>query len=343
METPSNGVVVHIYCDVPVDDGTQPASKPYHHVTDYGRTYTALELCMQVAQELNIGSLAFNLFGLQAMEEPFHWLPPNGEIECCEDSCQNFRFSMRFRPPQSKMYQLATKIDEDAFKYFFLQCRHDFVNDRIHYKDGKLSQDRSLGLGVTDIVRYGRQYGKDSTYLTSKVNPKLFIPLSEKRVFKSIIDKKRLALNFKEPVEKELRECERKSLTDIKLRYIYEGIISYAPDYGIEEFSVAGNETLRVQPLDENSPGLICIQKNGSVHVSILFPYFVGLFCIVHWIANASLLSFPLQTKTHFATIKDMMTITVSYDKTTQGTQVLISRKSGMPKVCCLRTENLLQ
>ena len=45
----------------------------------------------------------------------------------------------------------------EAFEYFFLQVRDDFVNDVLQAMIKNLERERVLGLGVTDVHRFGKQ------------------------------------------------------------------------------------------------------------------------------------------------------------------------------------------
>ena len=264
----SSGVVVHVYRDVVCDGIIPQQGKPFYTFCDYGAIYSAEDLSSRVARELNIGSLSFYLFALASKEDPSLWLPPNAEIPCEEDTALHYVFRLRFLPPQQKVKQLGD-TDPEAFKYFFLQCRHDFVNDKIPYKDGDLSQDRSLGLGVIDMVRFGRENNKDLAFITTKLKPKLFIPVREKHIFRNILEKKRLNMNFRPQIEKEYLDCVKDSLTHIKIRYIYHGLLSNAPQYGMEQFDVQGEETMCVEPHSQTNPGLYSIKGTATVHVRL--------------------------------------------------------------------------
>jgi hypothetical protein len=259
----SQGIRIHVFHDVPVDSDTRPLAHDYQN---FGRIFTAEELCMDVARQLDIGSLAYHLFALQTIPEKASdtpvWLPANEQIECNEDECLHLQFRLRFLPPPDKMRLIASRVDEMAFNYFFLQCRQDFVDDRVKFKEGKLPQDKALGLAITDIVRFAKEHS--ITYISKRLSPRLFIPNSEKSAFKNIFGKMKLNLNFNPHIEKEMEDCEKMPLVQVKLRYIYDGLLVYAPNYCMEEYIAESGDILRIQPHNEKHPGLNIIDRNAT-------------------------------------------------------------------------------
>jgi len=258
----SSGIFVHMYGD---NEQTLP-------VDDFGSTFDAEKLCYMAVEKLEITPVLAPLFAL-ARPTPngrswYNWCPPNEKILCSEDCAQDFFLRVRFIPPESTIFRLP-QIDANMFSYLFQQIRSDFINDRIAYHD-KIGQENLLGLGVIDMVRYGKEHKINLTDLRN-LGPLDFIPASAKNKFKFFIDKKRLQMNFKPHLEQQHKQFEADTVVNTQLTYI-KGIADYAEHYGMETFKVtsscSGSEAIvaQVKPYDSKFPGLN-IYKGKVTHL----------------------------------------------------------------------------
>ena len=122
------GIVVKLYQDL--NSNAQDAGEPDVHADNYGKLYTAEELIILACKKRRIGPSGFYIFGLRESRDGGRWLPPNGKIECTENELKEYVLRIRFIPSLSGLPILGKECKE-AFNYFFLQCRHDFVKDNI--------------------------------------------------------------------------------------------------------------------------------------------------------------------------------------------------------------------
>ena len=223
---PEKGITVYYF-----NKGELPGKKEQLSIQTYGNTFTAEELCVNIAQTLNITPLAFHLFALATLDLSV-WLTPNEKIECSETTSVEYIFRIRVRPP--KIEQLMT-IDQEAFGYFYLQCRSDFVSENCVYQDS-VKQERQLGQGLIDMLGYGREANLSLEQL-NKLKPKWFIPANTKNMFKKLWDKQRLDVNMKAQLKMEYDKSEKDSVIDIKLRYI-KGFLEITQRYLVERFKI---------------------------------------------------------------------------------------------------------
>jgi len=250
----SNGIFVYMYGDV-----NCPNSEQTLVVQEFGKTFDAEQLCYMAVEKLEITPLVATLFALAHPSLDF-WCPPNEKIPCSEDCARDFVLRVRFIPPESVIVRLP-HIDGKMFNYLFQQIRNDFINDRIVYRDNTVGQEHLLGLGVIDMVRYGKQQNVNLTELRN-MGPRDFIPASAKSNFKFPWDKKRLQMNFKPHLDDQYKQYEADTVTNIQLTYI-KSIAGYAEHYGMETFRITTNfssafsqTVAQVKPYDKNFPGL---------------------------------------------------------------------------------------
>lgn len=269
LKTGYNGIVVHLYHDVDT-----PEAERYYLVQEYGQTFTAEKLCFVIATQRKISSLAFPLFALKRTDSEI-WLPPNESIECSASSSKEFIFRIRFVPPESRINTLGIS-DIRTFNYLFLQVRDDFIHDRIKYHENTIGQEHLLGIGVIDVVRFGKERAYDLVHL-QRQDLHSFIPNSTKGTFKYFWDKHRLKWTFKPHLEKEYSKYINETDLNIKLTYI-DGILSYAEHYGMEKFTTDGDsvgdnkEIIQVKPYDEQFPGLSIF--SGQVMQSFIICFY---------------------------------------------------------------------
>jgi len=271
----SNGIVVYMYHDVDCSDNDQTLV-----VQEFGKTFDAEQLCYTAAEKLEVTPYVATLFALAHPSLEF-FCPPNEKIICTEDCTREFVLRVRFIPPKSIIDKLP-HIDGKMFNYLFQQMRNDFINDRIVYRDRSLGQEYLLGLGVIDMVRYGKQHDINLAGLLN-LHPPNFIPASAKSKFKQFIGKKRLQWNFKPHLEKQYKQYETDTVVDTQRTYI-DGIANYAEHYGMETFSLTTNctsdstETVaEVKPHDEHFPGLSIVE--GKVIQLLCIFAFIPHFC----------------------------------------------------------------
>ena len=248
---PEKGITIHYF-----SKGELPGKKQQLSIQNYGGTYTAEQLCMDIAQTLNITPLAFHLFALATLDLSV-WLAPNEKIECSETTGVEYIFRIRVTPP--KIEQLMA-IDQEAFGYCYLQCRSDFVRENCVYQDS-VKQERQLGQGLIDMLCYGRE-AKLSLDQLNKLKPKLFIPANTKNMFRKVWDKQRLDVNMKAQLKMEHDKSEKDSVIDIKLRYI-KGFLEITQRYLVEEFKITADGAsvhIIVDIYREEQPGIYLAQ-----------------------------------------------------------------------------------
>lgn len=141
--------------------------------TDVGKIYVAEELCIKVVEHFSWNTMSVYLFALFDTEER-EWLPPDKAVHSQRGRTKRLKFRMRFIPALPKI----PSLDAKTLHYLYFQCRHDFVQDKIIYKKSKdIGQQHLLGLGVTDMVRHGKERGIDLEKLKN-MDPNDFIPVS---------------------------------------------------------------------------------------------------------------------------------------------------------------------
>ena len=228
-------------------------------IQSYGSTFTAEALCMEIAQSLSIASLTFQLFGL-ATPDLSIWLAANTKIECSRSRGAEYVFRIRVVPPQIKQLRV---VDPEAFAYFYLQCRSDFVNECFVYRDS-VKQERKLGQGLIDMLCHGREkeLGLDKL---SELKSKLFLPPSTKYVFKKITQKYRLQMNMKTQLEKEHSGSGDDSIDEIKMRYV-NGFLDITQRYLSETFTISADDgdsihTVLVNIYHDKRPGIYIVHN----------------------------------------------------------------------------------
>jgi len=271
---PVNGIFVRMYSDVncPQDDLI---------MQDFGNTFDAEQLCYMAVEKLELTPLVAPLFAL-AQPSLESWCPPNEKIDCSEDCAREFVLRVRFIPPLSVITKLS-HTNSKMFNYLFQQIRSDFINDRIGYQDKSIGQEYLLGLGVVDMVRYGKQHGINLTELRS-LGPQNFIPAGAKNKFRNLLDKQRLKMNFKPHLEDQYKQYESDSVVNVQLTYV-KGITEYAEHYGMETFRIESTYSrseptiVQVKPYDSEFPGLNIYK--GKVVQTVLRFYLLQLLCII--------------------------------------------------------------
>lgn len=226
---PSNGILVHMYGDVNCSDDDQTLI-----IQDFGEKFYAEQLCYMAVKNLELTPSVAPLFAL-AHHSLESWSPPNETVPCTEDCAREFVLRVRFIPSEKEINRLSS-ADNRMFNYLFQQIRSDFINDRIVYHGQLINQEHQLGLGVIDMVRYGKQHDIDLSDLRN-LPPQDFIPVCAKNNFKKFLDKHRLSLNFKRHLEKEYKQYETDTVVSAQLTYI-QSILRNAEHYGMETFEV---------------------------------------------------------------------------------------------------------
>lgn len=253
--SPETGIVIHYY-----SKGGLPGEKEKLVIKNYGSTFIAEQLCLDIARSLNIAPLTFHLFSLAKLDLSV-WLAPNTKIKCSEASGVEYVFRMRLVPLQ-KIDKLVA-IDQEAFTYFYLQCRNDFVSECFTYKDS-VKQERQLGQGLIDMLCYGREVNLSLDQL-DKLKPKSFIPTNTKHMFKRLWEKQRLETNMKTQLNAEYEKSERDSLNDIKLRYI-NGFLEIADKYLVDHFEISADDgtahTVLVDIYRDDQPGIYIVHNS---------------------------------------------------------------------------------
>ena len=274
---PLNGICVRMYGDVhyPQDDLI---------VREFGSTFDAEQLCYMAVEKLELTPLVAPLFAL-AHPSLESWYPPNEKFKCSDDCPREFVLRVRFIPPENVIVKLP-HTDSKMFNYLFQQIRSDFINDRIDYRDRSIGQEYLLGLGVVDMVRYGKQHGINLTELRN-LGPQDFIPAGAKSKFRNLIDKQRLKMNFKPHLEEQYKQYEADSVVSVQLTYI-KGIAEYAEHYGMESFRILSTYSrsepiiiVQVKPYDSEFPGLN-IYEGKVVHTVLHFFTCCSDFALIY-------------------------------------------------------------
>ena len=122
-----NGIVVKFYQDF--SSHAQETSKSGLHIKSYEKTFSAEQLIILACKERRIGPSGVYIFGLSEEGNGDRWILPNQKILCSTDRLQEFTLRIRFIPSLTGLNVLGRECKE-AFNYFFLQCRHDFVKEK---------------------------------------------------------------------------------------------------------------------------------------------------------------------------------------------------------------------
>ena len=259
------GIVIHLYTDI--DAPTNTATRVF---VARENPYSAEELCVEVAKKLRIGPKAFHCFALCTCDIKL-WLPPNERIDCNSDTRKDYVFRMRFIPTEDCLFGLMD-TDVCAYDYFYLQVRDDFVTGRVRYENvngKKITQAHLLGLGVIDMLRWGKEHDMDIKQMQkSAPKTKKFIPNSEKDSFRFPWDMKRLTFNFNNHLEKVYAECENHSAQLIKRRYM-KGFLNYVDEYCSEVFTLLDGRQVCINPHNVDYPGMFIVSPDGVSIVKI--------------------------------------------------------------------------
>jgi len=268
---PSNGISIYMY--LKSSDGEQTLI-----VNEFGRTYDAEELCYMAVEKLGISPLVAPLFAL-AYPLLESWCPPNEKILCSAECAHEFILRIRFIPPETVISKLS-RDERITFNYLFQQIRDDFINDYIVFTKS-IGQEHLLGLGVIDMVRYGKEQGINLSGLRN-LEPQDFIPASAKNKFKFFFDKKRLHMNFKPHLQKEYEQYENDTVVNIQLTYIKSIAVYSEQRYGVETFRITPETLVEVTPFDTKFPGLN-IREGKVMQSGCHFTCVAYLLCVQYY------------------------------------------------------------
>ncbi|XP_013399489.1 tyrosine-protein kinase JAK2 [Lingula anatina] len=255
MMQEEQGIFISLYSDCQEHDCLS--------FTTPSRKYTAEELCLIAAKKIGLSPITFHLFGLVTPDLHL-WLPPGKVLMVSDSSRQEYLFRLRFKLPfrvdSSNLWMLIRR-DLKAFHYYFLQCRHDFVNDVLKTRYGTtLSTSHNLGLAVLDMFRVGVQNKMTSAdQVLAKYGYKIFLPPSSLGGFNKLLDSVRLKKNFKDELDKlftDQSSIQAQNLTSIKHRYL-NGLFTRVAVYGSEFLQGKDpSENIWVDPHHETCPGI---------------------------------------------------------------------------------------
>lgn len=119
------------------------------HFAEKNRIYTCEHLRNIVAEQMGIMPMFVDLFGLFHLD--LKTLVPLGEkLQCGNGIVNEFILRMACRPLQldylfSNMYK--DTIETGACQYIFLQCRDDYMDDRVNF-DNKLIRDTAKNWAI---------------------------------------------------------------------------------------------------------------------------------------------------------------------------------------------------
>lgn len=213
---------------------------------------TAEDLCILISKGLGIGPVARHLFALRV--HPCNdncpiWLHPNVALA----SLDNLEFDFRMR------YRIATfsrlkKIDNNAFNYFFHQCKNDIIENKIPDIIYDKHRRALAGLGVTDMYR---------VILEKKVDVNVVRRDYKKYIPREVV--KHHSFFMKRPILESLSKIQNSGQNDpafVKSVYI-KRFEEMAPNYLTEEFKALTDEAgvvykinLSVNPFHKNLPGI---------------------------------------------------------------------------------------
>jgi len=270
-------------------------SRPVLDVMDFGRTFYAEELCYMAAEKLGITPLVVPLFAL-AHSSLKLWYPPNEKITCSEECAHEFILRIRFIPPESIIGKLPA-IDGRMFNYLYQQIRSDFINDHIVFTQS-VGLEHLLGLGVIDMVRYGKEHGKNLPSLRN-LDPQDFIPATARNKFKLFFEKKRLHMNFKPHLEEQHRQYEQDTIVNTQLTYV-KGVSDYSEHYGMETFRITQSDSrsaetvVEVKPYDAKFPGLNIYEDKVMWSCFYYLSAFSALCLVISFLEFLSLVIFKI-------------------------------------------------
>lgn len=233
-------------------------------------SYIAEELCFAVARHCHIGPATRHLFALRFLGagEPSSpggstWLSPCQTVTVVEGQRLQYEFRLRFRTPTVDRLQ----VDPSALDYYFHQIRSDFLAGSI--PDALKSQDKVLGLAVTDMLRVIKETGT-ARELVEK-DYKKYLP---RELMKNML----VTLGIRKAIRKPLLDVEQSDIdiVYIKAQYVRQ-VSELSSQYGCEEYVALVDEngqvmevTLQVHPIHPSQPGLRLLapgKKKSWIHV----------------------------------------------------------------------------
>ena len=317
------GIIVELYHD----EGTEPEGQRLT-VDNFDSVYTAEELCVDAAKKVQITPVSIHLFALVDCQLK-NWLSPNTEILCPRDKIVRYAFRMRFLPPvDERLLSRLQPRDQAAFKYLYLQFRDDFVHERLCYQERQ--QNRILGLGVVDMVRYAKEKGMGLPEL-KKQDPGPFIPaeiLRHSLKIGALFTKQRLKINIEPHLQEEWEEFkysdDDRGIAILKLRYILE-IKSLSQDFGVETFE-SKEGIVSIDPYSKRFPGICMNRGKTEVGTAVFSVHFKDRWTHRLYNGFCPVFAANLQEK-YFTSIDDLDDISV------RECDVQMNRKSGTPLV----------
>lgn len=253
------GVIVELCSDLQDDK-----SSNIMHFPPRPQGYLAEEICIEVCRSQEIGAYTFHLFALATLDLKI-WLSPSHLITF-DDSHAVYRylFRIRFKPHENSFLKIIT-VNLRTFDYYFLQCREDFLRDRLKEELDDVKQNDILGLAMMDMLRYGKENKIDYNGM-KKYEPELFLPASAVNTFRMPLSKHRLEASFKNKLKKEFQVGERDDLKDIKwsyMRALWKYIATDNKDkgvikdlYGAEHFLLYSGDQVVIDPHHPKFPGI---------------------------------------------------------------------------------------
>ena len=144
-----NGVVIYVHHGL-LQSGT---ILPHITLKPEDGPFIAENICHRCAVERGIGSFTFHLYGLY---NPITktWLAPCDEIQVSAAETKEFIFRIRYQPHESQFRQIAKK-DKETFKYYFYQCRDDFVHNGLTDHLQHIEQRDILGKMILHTSFFG--------------------------------------------------------------------------------------------------------------------------------------------------------------------------------------------
>lgn len=101
-----------------------------------------------MCKTLGIGPVARYLFSLRNQVSKY-WYYPGFVL----NENEKYKLEFRLRWKSSNMQRLR-QIDVKAYDYYFLQVRHDVLDNKVPDINYEKHKQELFGLGVTDMYRY---------------------------------------------------------------------------------------------------------------------------------------------------------------------------------------------
>ncbi|XP_064608384.1 tyrosine-protein kinase JAK2-like [Liolophura sinensis] len=209
---------------------------PHSHVETGSEEIYLEDICKSVAKSVGISTVTFPLFGFVDSTHTT-WLGLHEKIIPEEWTNGDVYFRMRFSPEQKVLQHLA-KREPKFTEYFYNQCRHDFLTEKLYsIYEQQIDKEKSFGLGVLERLIYCRKNDLNVCKIQCFMDS---IPPTRQSDVRSRLNPLR-SLRFNRNCKRELKkldeQVENGKVEDLWMRFI-GGIFNYVDNYLIENYDV---------------------------------------------------------------------------------------------------------